>query len=326
MAFMAIDFKNLVESAGLPELSRMEKQEVASDFMPAAVTGLADGDLYAQHEPYDGHRAELYGRNSFNEGRVSKALGKAAIDNGMSRTDLYDFQGFAAEYYHNPDGPFASHDPLSAIRIFPSAVSVDDNAIGLQRPPTLVVDFAACLTGRSIIRDQLKFLDYQVRPFTYSPLTRTHFMNKVLMMDYDRQLGEGASRLMVDRKMYIGREDDVASATDEILDAQRRHDAPTEVADIVLSTHAQHTSASELQAGIRNAYSLLKDSGLLVIRALAQPDGDETSAEMMAGWAFDAGFDEAKASRHDAIVENTGSLLVSGHFGKQMMQSIVIRK
>ena len=56
MHFMSngINLPEMLRQANLEELTAIGREEIAKDFMPAAVTGLADGDFVLVHTPYTG--------------------------------------------------------------------------------------------------------------------------------------------------------------------------------------------------------------------------------------------------------------------------------
>jgi SAM-dependent methyltransferase len=321
-----VSLPELVRQVGLEELATIGKEELAKDFMPAAVTGLADGDLVTMHQPYTGRQAELYGENHFGDGKVAQTIGRAAIENGMAPGNLYEFQGFAAEYFTTPGSPLSSFKTESSVRVYPEAVTIDGNPLALARTPSLVIDYGACLTGRSYIADQMAFPNRGQRPFTYVPLTRTHFMNQTLANTYDANYGPGTARAVIANQLYIGREDGVTGTTDEIIRAHNGLNLPTEVADVILCTGAQHAAPEDLQRGITNAHKLLKEGGMLVVRSLARPAADELGTEEIAGWAFDAGFIDRNVVRYEAALESAGSLLLTGHFGEREIQTLVLTK
>jgi hypothetical protein len=157
---MAEYFNELVQSVGLDELTDIDSQEIIDDFMPAAVTGLADGDIMVINPPYEGPKADFYGESHYSEGRVAQVIGKAAIENGFADTQLYGFQGFAADFFLEPRNLFADIKPSGAVRIFPRGLTINNNPITLPHAPSLVVDYAACLTGRSYTADQVDFVTY----------------------------------------------------------------------------------------------------------------------------------------------------------------------
>lgn len=313
-----------MHQVGLEELASIGEKEVAQDFMPAAITGLADGDFRVVHQPYTGIQAELYGKNHFGQGKVAQIIGRAAIENGMNPGQLYEFQSFAAQYFTAPDGPFRSFGAQSSVRIYPEAVIIDGNPLALAREPSLVIDYGACLTGRSYISDQIAFLNQGKSPFAYSPLTRLHFTNQTLINTYNTNYGQGTAKAVISNRLYIGREDGVAGATDEIIRTHNALNVPTEVADVILCTGAQHTAPEDLKHGIVNAHKLLRAGGMLVIRSLAGPTIDELGTEEISGWAFDNGFANRNVVHYEAT--HAGSLALAGHLGEREIQTLVLAK
>ncbi len=94
----------------------------------------------------------------------------------------------------------------------------------------------------------------------------------------------------MERNFYVGREDGVAAATDEIIRANRAVTGSTEFADIILCTGAQHAVAADLRHSIRNAHAILREGGMLIIRSLARPAEGELGTRTLSDWAFDASF------------------------------------
>jgi len=321
-----INVPELVKQVGLEELAKMGQDELVDDFLPAAVVGFADGDLLAIHEPYTGQKAELYGESHLGEGKVARLMAKAALENGMRPGNIYNFQGFAAKYALRPESPFSAFQPEGSVKIHPEAVEIDGNPIVLEQPPTLVFDYAACLTGRSYLNDQMRFRQQGKRPFTYSPLTRLHFTNQLIIDSYDATYGRGISQQFIANQWYIGREDGITGATNEIIKAQKMFNAPTEIADVILCTGSQHSTEADLRPGIANAHTLLKEGGMLVIRSLSRPAEDEIGTNTIAGWAYEAGFQEKDAIHYDADLNNPGTLIVSGHFGEREIQTVILKK
>lgn len=321
-----ISVPELVTSLDLPELSEIRQDEIATDFMPACVIGLSDGDLAIVHNTYIGQNAELYGETNYMEGKVAQTVFRAALDNGMEPGLIYDFQTFVSEYFTLPQSPFSQQRSASTVRIRPDSITVDDHPLEYPRRPRLVIDYAACLTGRSYISDQAGFLLRGLRPFSYTPLTRLHFTNQTLINTYDTTFGEGSLQAVIENQLYIGREDGVAAATAEIRNAQQSHGKRADIADLVLVTGAQHSTREDLKPGVERAHDLLREAGMLVIRSLAQPSEVEIGTEEIAGWAYETGFEERDAIRYEAAIEGIGSLLVGGHFGDREIQTIVLKK
>jgi hypothetical protein len=244
----------------------------------------------------------------------------------MNPGTIYEFQDFAAQYFTSSNGQFTPHSTDSSIKIYPEAITIDTNPLVFVRSPSLVIDYGACLNGRGYIGDQIGFVNKHTQPFAYCPLTRTHFINQTLIDTYDVNYGPGTAQAVLEGHLYIGCEDGVAAATDEIIRAQKEHDAPVDSADIILCTGTHHIDAASLRHGITNAPTLLKESGALVIRSLARPANDEIGTEEVASWAFEAGFSDKNVIRYTAALESPGVLLRTGHFGKSEIQTLILTK
>lgn len=322
----AIDISELGKQIGLPELADASYEDIENDVVNAAIAGFADSDLMLLHPPYEGQKAELYGFTQYNQGRVARTMGKAAIENGPTPGILYDFQSYTAARLTQPRGPFEASRELGAVRIYSEAITIDENPLALPRKPTLVFDYGACLTSRSYIADQRKILERHQRPFTYLPITRSHFMNQVLLNTYDTDYGPGTAEAMVRNQLYIGQENGVGPATSEIVENQRAHKIPTEVADIILAIGARHISSESMECGIKNAHTLLKEGGMLVIRAAANPASHEVGAQKIADWAFESGFQEKNEIRYQAKLDVIRTALTTGTFGQSTLQTIVLAK
>ena len=322
-----VNFDKFLDQIGLSELTTKNRTALDTDFMPAALVGLSDGDFAIFHEEYTGEKADLYGTNLYNHGRVAKLVGQSALENGMTAGPIYDFQAFAAEYFKVISQQNSElYRSESTVRIYPEVVTIDGNPLLLPRLPQLIIDYGACLTGRSYIRDQLAFLGQKKRPFVYAPLTRSHFTNRSLINTYDINYGQGMAETILNGKLYIGREDGTGSATDEIIIAQQKHGASAEVADIILCTGSQHTHTEDLQRGITNAFPILKEGGMLLVRSLAKPSEVEIGTQQIVDWAIKSGFPEKSAIRYEADLESYGSLLISGHFGKREIKTVILTK
>lgn len=322
-----VNFEDFALQVGLEEISKPTQKELATNIMPACVVGLSDGDLFALHPEYSGLDAELYGKHNLADGKVAKAVLKAALDNGMNPGLVYDFQSYAASYFTHPLSPFASYDAHNSVKIEPKMLRVDGDQVRLAEEPSLVVDFNACLTSRSYLTDQLDFWGkHGKRPFAYSPLTRLHFTNQSLINTYSRLGGPGTSKVIMENGLYIGREDGVSSATNEIIRAQKEHGAPTDVADIILCTNAQHATRVDLKHGIENAHSIVKEGGIIVVRSLAHPTSKEIGTDEITGWAFESGFDERNVRYLNASLNPVSAILSTGHFENREVKTAILTK
>ncbi len=305
----------------------MDKREFVTNFLPAAVSGLSDGDTLGAHEPYtDRQQVKLYGEYSYTDGKVARAIARAAIDNGTKPGRIYDFQGFTAGYFVAHDNQPKPQRAKNAIRIYPEVVTIDNDLLALARPPSLVLDLGACLASRSYLGDQLAFVDKGNNPFTYSPIVRLPFTNKVLKSTYNAYYGRGTSNTFITGKLYIGKVGSVTTATNEIIKYRRSRNEAADVADVILCTGARHTTSEDIKMGITNAYELLKENGMLIVRSLARPASDELGTRQLTDWAFAAGFPEKLAIAYQPILRKLGTLPVAGHFGTREVSTVVLAK
>jgi hypothetical protein len=319
----------LVHELDLPELESISEVELASDFMPAAIAGLSDGDMTVINiDPSsDPEKVKFYGGDLFNNGLVAQRMRQAAIATANRPGPVYSFQALASDYCNLPGSPFY-HSEISeqAVKIYPEILSVDDNPIALRKAPECVVDYTACLSSRSLLRDQIGFVEAGQRPFAYVGITRMHFTNLMLMNSYDRNFGTGIADTMIQQRFYMGREDGIASASDEIISAQTAAGGPVEIADIIICNGGQHTTREELERGTANAYTITKDEGLFIIRAFAKPSIEEIGTDEIAEWAFEAGFKEQTALEYEGEVHSVGAALLRAQAAERTLKTIVLAK
>lgn len=320
-----INFTELAREVGLDEVGNIEQQEVANYFMPAAVVGLADGDLVGLHPAVDNKRLEgLYGYLSFGEGNVAQKVLAAAIANAEAPGIVHDFQTFADEYFSDPRSPFDIASGPSSIRIYPDGLEIDGTPLVLTEPPQTVIEYGSCLMSRSLVGDQVNFLRRDKRPFAYVPVARTHFTNSVIMREYDRRLGAGAAAMMIDNHLYTGREDGVESATNEMVEMQTRYTGSCDIADVIVCAGIQHSTPEDIKAGINNAGRLIKQGGVLVVRSYAQPAADELGTEQIIDWAYDSGFPE-NGVQFSATYQSLGHTVQTGRQSREMKAVVLTR-
>lgn len=321
-----LSIEQLSKRIDVPEVASFRAEDLVSDFMTAAIMGLADGDFIGIHEKYTGRKAELYGESNYNEGVIAQNIARAALDDGMTPGVMYDFQDYAAQYFTLPGNPLRGTGFKNPVSIHANGIlTVSDNVFALTHEPHVVFDFGACLSGRSFLHDQVRLVQEGRGLFTYAPLTRLHFTNQALIYTYNT-FQDGFANLMINNGLYKGREDGIDTATSEIIKAQTAHNASTEIADVVVCAGSHHSTPDEIESGIKRAHSLLAEEGVLVIKALSRPATDELGADKIAEWAFETGFHERNATEFETAITSPGVLLSSGHFGAREMKTIIISK
>ena len=321
---MLINIHELITKVGLDKIHNVDSVEGLCDFLPAAVCGLADGDFVSLHSPYTGEAAILYDKTAYHDSLVAKAVGRAAVKNGIEPGVIYDFGKFAADF--TVQMRTQTKDKPSAIRILPHVVVVDDNPIVLRKPPKIVVEYGACITSRSHLTDQLKFPEQNAKPFVYVPVTTGNFMNQVLIGTYDSLHGDGTAEKMIADRLYVGQEEGVAVATEDMIKAQTTYGARLDIADLILCANTHHMTSHDVKTGITNAATLLSEEGLLVIRGLARPADSVIGIEEMIAMADQAGFNVGEANRYKADLKVFGTPLLSGHFDNGVTETVVLTK
>ncbi len=132
--------------------------------------------------------------------------------------------------------------------------------------------------------------------------------------------------MFVQNRLYFGREDGVERSTDAFFVQQRAHGAPTEIADVVLSTGAQHATRGDLQAGVERAHALLRENGKLVIRGLMQPDDEELGFQEILCWALESGFDDRRAVCFRTEIDPMVNLVSRAKYSSRDVETIVLEK
>jgi hypothetical protein len=323
---LQMDFADFARAVNIDELADISSLELAEYFMPAAIIGLADGDVVGLHTSpvTDPRLARLYGRNDLSQGEVARKVFAAALSNVVEPGPVRDFQTFAAEYLSNPQSPFANNNAPSNIRLRPEGIEIDANPIVLSTPPKVLIEYGACLVSRSFVDDQIGFIEKGHPPFTYTPLTRTHFTNQAILQRYNRLLGPGTSGIAMDKRLFIGREDGVKAATAEIVEKQTQHTGRCDIADVIVCAGTHHSNPEEIKAGITNAAHLLKEAGILVVRSVAKPSGEELGTDQIIDWAYESGFSE-NGVKFSATYKSIGHFLRTGHATRQMKSVVLTR-
>lgn len=295
----------LMEEIGLPELSDIGTEKFISYAVPAALAGVADGDVKIPYpERLTGMDAEMFGETEAEQGVFTQAIRQAAIDAGPNPGPMRNFQDFLvtaatepqSNYYHAASPRFA--------RVIGQNIIIHDSAFALPHPPQLLIEYGACMESRAQVDAQLESLQIGSPPYAYSPLARTHFANQSILATYrhtklaqrlQTEARTDLQQLVLDRRLFAGREDGEDSATQEIIRANTAVGAPVAVADVILAVSAQHTTPESLEAAVRRSHTILREGGALVIRGMQQPIAGEVAIDDIAQWALTSGFDENRA-------------------------------
>jgi hypothetical protein len=325
---MSISLHEVQTIAGIDQDYQLTKDELAGLFIPASVDAFGDGEILSLHGPLDNSDLEkYYGKKFFRDGIVTPNLRAAAIANGRKPGTFTDYQRYVARVYVQELKHSITANPVeSGVMIHDDVIAFDDYIYPLNRTAQTVVDYGPGLAGLSHTKAQSIMVLGGEKPYRYLPISRLPFTNQVLAESYDAFLGPGSSQSFMRSQYFLGREDGIASATNEIVEAQTRATGTTEVADAVLASGLMLADKNELKTGIFNSFKILKEGGVLVIRAVALPSADEVGASRMLEWAHEAGFDESKTKRFEVLTGSLGAAMVHGSAAQRQSISAVLTK
>jgi hypothetical protein len=280
---MSVNISGMMSELGFEGFNELRPGELRLlNLVTAAKVGFSDGDVEVLHELFTADfDREHFGEINYSDGTVANALGSAALyrDPYDTSADIYGFQEFIAnliteEQKRDPSSQFGG--ARSTVSIHSDSVVVDERfLLPLLTPPSAVLELGACLSSRSIIDDQLRMATINRGAFTYVPLTRNHFVNRMLVSQYDRRVGDGASHTALRNRLYIGREDGSALSTQAIINDQEAHGAPTDIIDLALCVGLQHMSHEDIFDSLPRMKQLLRPTGKLIVRALEKPSSHE---------------------------------------------------
>jgi hypothetical protein len=181
--------------------------------------------------------------------------------------------GQAVDYsaVHTSSNPLDMSGIQPTTRIKGSKIVVGQFEEQLDRAPQTVLHYGPSVQGRYHIDTQVRMLQRGVRPFSYMPIARGAFVNSFLMKYLDARMeqafGEpGLVKQLIAKQLYLGREDGISSATDEIIRAQKANGAPYDIFDLVISSGLYGLPHDELAKGMENAYKVLRTGGALALR------------------------------------------------------------
>lgn len=339
-----LNMQAIYEATGLPE--QLQTPAYYEHLMEAAAAEFTDGEIIITHTTTeDPVVREHFGATVFNEGvfggrlrqafegedrdlvgHVDGLLRLAAIAMAKNAVSgplpLPDVQNVAIRR----EGPVTGDEFMRAVMagrpaplgIIKPLVIFDHTAEALAYDPGVIVDYGAGLQGRHYIDQQYADIMQGKRlPYVYVPIVKGPFINEFLQQYWLEKLGQQYAGLFNDSiqgRIYIGREDGIAAATNEIIAETKRGVGSAAIADLVVASGIQKAAYQEVETGITNAYELLRPNGSLLVRAPVE-DGveeDEVSGWEMYRMALDAGFERDKAKVHHVPMRGPGTEPVPG--------------
>jgi len=319
----------LMPELGFPELATMkEDSKKSADVLTASIVGLSMGDFIILHEEYiNPDDIKLFGRTDYRDGAVASTIRDASIDCDPldPNAEMYRFQVVLAEFFTSPNCPYPA-DLTSTIRVKNDRVEVDDIFVPLNNFPEVVVEYGACLYSRSRILDQFSCLESIGKTFSWLPIYRNHFTNKVVSSGYDTMIGLGTRETMFDKKYYIGREDGVEAATDAIINDQKTNNAPVDIVDVILSVGLEHMTERDTTIGISNATTILRDSGVCIVRGATSPVEDELGIDELVDIAKMNGLTIATSFGYQTTSHLDVKGLLNGKNPMRQVKTVALKK
>jgi len=320
----------IAEAVGLPP-EYVTAEMIRSHIIPCVSETFSDGEVMLLHEPVaDSVLREHFGVRRYDEGSFGKRLRELFGDDDIAMRHQVDglIRFSATVLAHDVvrgnimlpsrqtvelhTRPGLSRDELAQAAIWgkgPSRdttkpfIAFDHQAVALERPPKVVIDYGPGLQGRLHIDEQLADWRSGQLPYAYLAIGKGPFANEFLQQYWAARLGDDPQLVgSVLGNVYIGREDGIAAATSEFLASQQQHFGTPEFVDVVVASGVHTAGRDELEIGIANAYKMLQPEGVLLIRAPKEGNLEGPNcvpAEVMVDMALEAGFDPSRAQFFD---------------------------
>lgn len=319
-----IDVIGVCEAAGWPE-DHISRETIAQYVMPCIESTFSDGELVVKHPvEQDPLMREFFGETTFDEGVFGTRLREL-----LDGEDL-EIRGKVDNLIRCSATLFAKHvvtgtvalpntqnvrinrnptmqnafwiDPL--LRLDLPTLGFDHREITLPHYPEVVVDYGPGVQGRHRIEDQIRDIATGHMPYSHFALSKGPFVNEFLMRYWAARYKDPSVLSQVLGKLYIGREDGIASASTEMVRIQQERTGTSEMADVVLASGIHAAGHEEVATGITNAYKLLKPNGVLLVRApkdAVEAKPGSVRAQEMIDTALSAGFERSRATFFDVI-------------------------
>lgn len=290
----------LFDAANLPDQFRT-RQGLQYGVMPAVAATFIDGEFIMQHEPSsDPDFNKHFGTGDYAKGEFGQRMRiLAESDDPLIRQQAHTLIRASADQFavNVARGDFLI-PPYKTVDVSAtsSLLKFDGQIVQLAQPPQVVVDYGPGLQGAHHINQQLTDLANHVQPFEYHPVTKGPFINHFLKTYRHLHLQDAPQIVHDAMGQYTGYEGGITATTDQMVTIA------TNVADVVLASGIHTAGHQEIGTGIKNAFTLLKPDGALVIRAPKELETPTSvPAEDMIQMALNAGFDFSKAQLFDTV-------------------------
>jgi hypothetical protein len=178
---------------------------------------------------------------------------------------------------------------LPSTNVVNDTLVFDANEHSYQLPssprPRVVVDYGPGLCERFILDEHIRALA-EDRPFFYLPVTRGPFVNCYAVCCLMLTYGSDVVNRYLAAGCFLVQDDGMLAATSRLLSSSICGQT-----DVIFCSGLHLADKRELEAGIVNAFALLRPGGVLLIRAQKTRNPPESSTvDDMLAIAYRAGF------------------------------------
>jgi hypothetical protein len=258
----------------------------------AGVVVFSEGEGNPIHEALaDAQLCALFGVTSFEEGSFVPALREMLGENPPAwREAKKDFQiKVTATFAHGVVHSGWMRDHLPSVNLVGDTVMFDGDQHRYELPPVrharVVVDYGPGMGIRFIQREHFLACT-SGRPFHYIPITKGSFLTQFAVFYLVELYGDDAVSAYLADGLAIQRDDGIPAATTAMLSSSVLGQV-----DLIFCSGLQMVARPDLEAGIVNAFPLLRSGGTLLIRSPKHREPPESSTiDDMLAIAYRAGF------------------------------------
>jgi hypothetical protein len=158
----------------------------------------------------------------------------------------------------------------------------------------VILEYGPGITGKKFLDTQLDALQRNLPPFQYIGVSDGPFINQFLVTylgdELEKSFGREARQFATSGRLFVGREDGMQQATQELL-ATPQPSGTHEMCDLILLTGVHEASPPELEFAIKNSSQLLRPDGRLMLSApIQQVKPSTTPYAKQLDWAQEAGY------------------------------------
>ncbi len=158
----------------------------------------------------------------------------------------------------------------------------------------VILEYGPGVTGKEFLDTQLGALRQNLLPFQFIGISDGPFINQFLVTylgdELEKSFGREARSFATSGRLFVGREDGMQQATQELL-ATLQPSGTHEMCDLILMTGIHDADPEELRYAIKHSPELLRHTGKLMLSApIQQVRPSTTPHAQLLEWAQKAGY------------------------------------